>query len=818
MSYPTVFLAVDDFGRGVLDGVRRTLPPAPWLDFLTCEPGDVEARLHELLRGLLKAGRLEGQTRQRLEVFAFVDISNSDGVATQVCEAASRVIGGPFANIFPSVDDVGQRDAALHLVVLMPRLVPDAAAHRAVRDLVGTARAMQGGLPYPLLARVWLVATQTTAGITTLDDVQRAASAFCSTLASERGDEGVSARTRHLRDPGRMFGFVAVGTLDVPEEKLRRYATYRALFDGLSTLAKRVTRHVANDERDQTEAALERGQWAREFLLDDGEAKTDCLRVAARMTGAAPSLPDRIKVGAFDDEVSVRDRYPMLFEPGTKIRSLNSVDRDEIHAMLSKLDRLENAGKSHVEACVVRVLEDVWRSDVATLAHAPRVAEALRRALARFEDEARQEDERREGAPLGFEDLSVAEAPDPGRKELETGLEELPTTGRLRAIGLAAGVAAATLVLCMLLAAAEPAQATTQTAGIVVPCISVISKLLAATQPPLFRCIDLKHYGDGPRPPSSAEAGYAAASYIPWIVALAAACLAGFAWAWWVGNASREGVRRLLVSRRDGLRELWARGGGGQLSLRAQAQIDLRVRRIRRAARAQVSDGLLRLEAITKTVLEAGNAARSALVDLGVGSPQAEARSDDLLPLLEPDTLLHANLVEARLLPAWIAARRQSTPDAWANLLVEKTWQLAVRSKDVPCGDQQEMLALAEEETARMRSDSMLADNDIVESAKRRVREFVRRVPGALGPACQPRDVNNGPVAGARNNEVVVVVPKIVDAAFCGCLSDASFTPRVVRSDSLAARTVFIRTWEELSLDEIARGSRLDPHAVGLLP
>jgi hypothetical protein len=787
VASPTVLIGVDTLGHEVLDRVRHSLPEEePSLRYLSGPVNEVGTQLAPMLDDLLRAGRVAADQRQvRLDLFAFVEVNAlGEGELVSLCDQAARVVGERYGVMFAT--DLRARNAALHLVAVVPALAGGPEATRAI----GRLRQLESWAenpPFPLLSRVWVLSRHTTAGTLTDEGLRASCAAFAVAAVGLRDEPQVSQRLAHLDDGEGRFGLLSVASLDVPEAGLRRYARERAAFDALATLVSRVTRQVSDSNAgDQAVAGLDLNQWFSG--LEEGEAAQRARRLAASLSGAAPSLPEALPVGAFDDAEKVQETYPVLFRPGTVERAPTGQDSAELGETLRALDRVE----ADALAAVARGLDAVLTVTIGAQSGLRRVAEVelgLRRVAALLRDADAADRATLEQAPFGtrLSDGTISEEQrDPHRAELDQVLAELPSAWLQRGAGAAVGLGICALVVTLGLRLASPGGS-------------------GPTTPPPTAAPGV--VTTGPTVAGKATSGAMAA---PWGLGLVAGAAGGFGWASFAGIQSRERLRKLLRQRRDALDALWKTGGGGLARLQADAQIRLRKRRVRRAAMAGVEQTLLRLGALSSTLIDARDRSLQALRDMGVKSPASHAAQDDLHGLLGARDALHDVLVPPALLSAWVARRRQLTdPELWADRLVEQTWPARGIGEDVPCADHARIEALCRWQVAPFLEQSMLGDPEIAAAAAATVADFVRRAAAALAPACVPRDEYDNPAPGLRPGEAFVVAPRQGGPELEAALLRSPFAMPVLWAEARAARVLFLRSWEGLRVVDLARGARV---------
>jgi hypothetical protein len=792
VATPSILVGVDPLGRAVLDRVARSLSEdEPSVRYLRGPIDALEAQLVKALDELLQAGRVAGDDRQvRLDLFVFCEVNAlPEGGLVALCQRLVGVVNGRYAVMFPPDLPPGQRNAALHLVAVVPALGGQPEAQQAIARLADLDRWSRQA---PTLARVWLLSRHTIAGTLSEDGLIASCAAFAVAGVELRQAPQVSQRLAHLDEDGR-FGLLSVASLEVPEAGLRRYARERAAHDGFVSLVGRVTRQVSDPTlADQAVAAAEQHLWFAPF--DEGEVAQRVRRLSADLSGAAPALPAELPVGPFDGAPEVRERYGVLFRPATQERALSGVDTTELDETLRALGRVE----ADAMAAVTRGMGTLLTSTLGPqsgLRRVPEVELGLRRLGAWLRDADGADRMALEGA-LGGTAANRGEQPkesDPHREELEQSLAELPSPGLLRGASAAVGLGVGAAVLMVLLRVVSPA-ASASTAK-PTPAASVAPGTVT-TGPTARRA-------SGAQAPSGGE-------MVPWAAAALVGGLAAVGWARFAGNQARDRLRRLLKQRRDALEQLWGAGGGGRPRAQAEAQLQLRKRRVRKAAVAAVDQTLLKMGAVNAVLLDQRDRAAQSLRDLGIKSLAWSAAQDDLTGLLGERDALHDTLVPPALLSAWVARRRQITDaDLWADRLVEQTWPARGGLDDVPCADAARIEELCRWQIAPFVEQSMLGDPEIAQAAASSVEQFIRRAAAALAPPVIPRTDLGDPAPGLRPGETFAVAPQQGAADIEAALQRSPFPMPVLWSPTRAARVLFLRTWEGHTLADLARGARV---------
>jgi hypothetical protein len=784
LTRPTVFLAADPFGRRVLKRVRQSFPDnAQGLAYLT-DPSSttLDRELEEVLKELLLAGSVASDRReQRLDLFAFADLrAGGARDLLGLCEQSANVVGRRHGVLFHADVEPMQRTAALHLVVVVPALEDRPETAEALRCLAEVERWATSTTGYPLLARIWIVSPHTTAGLLTEDGMLTSIAAFALAAVTLRDSEPeMTARLAHLRDGEGRAAFFSVASLAVPEAELRRYAMERAAYDGLSVLVDRTTRKVSDPHLgDQAVAALFDGTWLSAFV--DDEAAKRCRAFAASLSSVGAALPEHVSVGPFDDAQTIRTKYASLFQSGVVERDRTQTDSATLEATLSGLDRDECDALASVDRGLAVVLDDTL-GPLQGLRRLPEVELGLSRLLAIVDDRLAEDRADVERAPIAGGGATSPAAP--ALAELEQVTANLPSNGLLLAAAVAPGLGVATLAAMVGIRLATPAAP---------PAAARFPTTLVAAGPG-----------------GLAVAPFAWGSIAPWIVALLVGALAAYVGAFIAGTRSRDRVRELLRERRGELERSRKQGGGGLAQLQADAQLRLRKRRVRRAARTSIERVCERLAVVRRTLLAMHDHSQQMLGDMGVKVRPGGAAGDDLEALAKPAerSHLHGSLVPVRLLADWVARRRTvQNPATWADRLVESCWPQRGLAEDAPCADRERIDTLCREQTAPLEQENMLVDPAIGAAAGEAVKAFTARIVDALAEPCVPRNQSGDRATGLRSGHRFAIAPRAATQYLEPAFGDA-INPLWV--DSRAARVVFVRTWEGLTIDDVRRGARI---------
>jgi hypothetical protein len=784
--YPTVLVGLGKFGHEVVDRVLHSLDgSAPLLGVLRCEAGGVGAGLQPLLEELLRAGRGDGERRDpRLDVLVFAGaLQGGDEDLLTACEQAARLVAEGYGAIFPPDRPPEQRAAGLHLVVQVPALSHPRAsvALERLAAVEGWARSRSAS---SLLSRMWLVSQQTSAGTLSSGEMVASCAAFAMALVGSglRTEDAVARRLAHPARGEGSVGFVSVVSAEVPESRVTDYAAARAAYDGLGTLVTRMEQVKVDPALAQgAVAALQHDRWLAP--LNEGEAAKLCRREAAALSRLPTEVPPAVQVGPFDGEDDLRLRYPMLFRretppPATRV---NDARREEL---FRQLDGAEYEVAAAAEQGVHAVF-GAWLGPSSGLAQLPHVTHGLEQVIAQLRDmQAREAQARtREDAGQG------AEEPTPFEGDgLETALKELPS--RRVTMGTALAVAVAVLlatVAAVLAFQAPPASAgTTPGTG---PARLVLSPTGAAAS-------------------TSAPTGIDWRELAPWLAGGALALLAAVGGTRLVGHLTRRGVKRALERRRQLLSDWLIQGGQGAKGGQAEAQLRLRRQRALRGALLTLEGAVERLRVVRRGLLEARDRARQSLVGLGL-TPAAEARRDDLQPLVGAGMLLHGLLLPPEVLARWVASCREVAEDrVWADRLLEGAWPAGGLFEGAPCDDPARIDALSREQVRPLSERSLFEDPEAGQAAADTLRDFSARAGSVLAPPCQPLNAHGDPMLGVRPGEGFVIAPLPGREVLEDALREVPFRLPVLWSPLKSARVLFVRTWEGLTVEDVVRGAR----------
>lgn len=783
VAHPIVLVGLGRFGHEVVDRALLSLEAdSPLLASLRCEAGTaVASGLHPLLEELLRAGRNSGERRDpRLDVLVFaaaLQVGEQDLLTA--CEGAARLVAEGYGSIFPADRPPEQRAAGMHLIVQVPALSHPRAVV-ALERLAAVEAWARGRPAYPLLSRIWLVAQQTTAGTLTSQELVATCASFAVALVGSglRTEDDVSRRMAHPAHGEGRLGFVSVASAEVPEARVREYAEARAAYDGLGSL-------VARLEPPRVDAALVEGAVAglqpEKWLapLVDGEPAQRCRREAASLA-AVPREPPAmdVRVGPFDSAATLRARYPLLFEAGDAARPATRTGDARREALQRALD----AAEYEVAATVEHGLREVFDRELGPtsgLARLRHVEAGLEGLAARLKD-AQAREAAGAGTPVAARDSGQTL---PDAEPLERAVEALPT--RRQALATSVALAAAVML-----------------AG-------VATGLTLSTPP------SAPAGAGGPARlavgPAAAPASGAAVDWPelwPWLGAGAAALAAALGGWVLAGLPARRRVRRALEARREALAAVAHQREGSDVGRQAEAQLRLRRQHCLRGALLAVEGAAERLWLVRRTVREARDRARQRLGALGL-TPAPEARQDDLGPLLGAGGLLHVPLLSSPVLARQVALSREVAEErVWADRLLEGSWPAGGLFEGAPCGDDERLSELARRQVEPLARRSFFEDAEAATGMRESLAEFGGRVGAVLAPPCQPLDARGDPVAGTRPGEGFVLAPAAGREVLQDALRDMPFRLPVLWSPRRAARVVFVRTWEGLTVEDVTRGAR----------
>jgi hypothetical protein len=767
--HPTVLLPVGDLAGHAIARLRAAVDlRQPLVRVLDPTGPQGRQRLDDGLRELLRVGR-EGAAaaEPRLDLIAMVDLA--EGRARSRLLGISRLVSDllaeSYGRVFPADAPVDQRTAALHVVASCPPLAATPATVEITAALSALETWAAKEARHPVLAKVWLVPSQTSAGVLTEDDVAAAMAGFAlpCLVGEVRASEAMRDRLAHPRHGEGRVGFLSVATLDVPVGRIRDYARARAAFEALDTLVERVQRRAgdAGLALDQLGALSANDLFS---AFDDGDESRRLRDLAWRLAGG-PELPERIAVGPFATAEDLRVTYAELYAPALKESEAGHTVQGALESALNELERAEAIAQVRVHTELEQLLSS-HLGGVHRLDRLPETEAALGHLVRRLEDE-RKRDSDDVDAPISDDSLGA----------LQEATAALPDPAILRAAGAALGVAVGVLGFAVAVA--------------VLGDTGAAPTGLSATQVTTT----------APTTPSTDYTGL-----VPWAVAALLTAVTTWAGSRLLGSRTHGAVQEALEARREALEALKARGTGAIATRRAESALRLHRHRSRRDAIAALERAQARLRTIRAAIVAARDRAADHLAALGV---RPEQLADGVSHLLEGSTRLHGHLVGPDALGRWLArGRRWADAASWADRVLERTWPGDGLGVDVPAADLDAVLDVSREQVEHLDRRSLFDDGDAAREAAEQAARFASRATMALAPGCVPRNPHGDAVMGVRAGELLTVGPLVARSALEDALVRADVhLGATLWADLGAPRLSFVRTWEGYTAAEIARGA-----------
>lgn len=683
--YPLVLLSVGDAGAAIADELRETAQVRPegarvralaWAG--VSDP--LRAQLSDTLDALLEAGRHNAQGGVHLDFALVADMSEVPrGALVELLRAVSATLAERYAVLFPLGAPREGRNVWLNLFLATPPLMGDPAG----RDVLAQMEALSvEAAAHPALSRVWLLPRQTTAGTYTDAGVRTALRQWVQGLYLSGVRAAMHSSLAHPPE-GRLFSTVAVAAAELPVARVRRYARWRAAWEGLQTLSENAaqpSRDAARRIQYQARLDLPRALTP----LREGPPAAALRRHAVEVSGlgrAASALP---QVGLWESEAAVRARLPLLFTPVTSADPLGPDD-----GILHALDEAEMLAIEGLQRALATLLETEVSPDSA-LAVLPDLQAAL-------ETSVRDLSERPLPALAELAPVPIPET-DPGLEALEQAWRHAPQLPQLVPVGLVLGLVWGTV------------------AGY---GLATWASLRAA------------------RAASSLDLG-AAPTWLGIAVAL------GIALIWVVGGfavAHQRKSQALRQRHRDV--QAWREGSGaGAAAKRVEAALDLRLARTTQTMSLQLRLALERLSALRAAVRDALRRTKEHLdlLEIRLGPSQ---RTDDLHGLLGEDTPLHRALLPPDRLADRVAAAR-TVPDRgpWAARLLQATWPPSGIVEDLPLLDEEPLARVCDEVFEGLAAVRLLQGADVQDEVARRLDAFLSGAQRALAFGVFPRDAH----------------------------------------------------------------------------
>ncbi|MFO0734764.1 MAG: hypothetical protein U0270_02750 [Labilithrix sp.] len=771
MTVPVIAVALDAFGSDVLASARGWLPPDRFPEVIEVgrEP-DLGLRLREALARMTRAGASARAGGPRVTIAAFVDhtgVAQAANLATLI----SALLHQELAAIFDPRATPDQRNAALHVLVRIPPLGATAAAASALRELTQLEKWAPAGGSYPILARIWPLSTQTTAGTMSERGLVTTAAVWLAALTARDEVDALAERFRHPRSVEARVSAFAAATLAIPEADVVEYARRRARYDALQRIAARASRPADRQRSEALISAYPLEEWTRS--VDQGPEAGEIRALTAERSGAGAIEDTPIDVPPFASVAEIKEKNGALLEPATPPKM--SAYRDDVRLSQS----LERLTAKESEALTRDIEQTLDRSLGAQLPPEeglmglPETRGALQQIHARVWDRSAAE---AFAGPLNQAAETID--PDPHRGAVDEAFAALLSPFRRARTALLAGFGVAMLSAAVVASVAPPA------AAYPLPPAGA-GRPVAQAAPP-------------------APTSDAWNPRWPWIAGGLLGLITAVGYGFWAAGQAVRPIREVLELRRTALGALRQSGGGGRARAQLEREINVRARRLRRGIAHAIDLRLRRLNAIVSLVNEARDRAAKDLAALHI-VVATSAANDDLSPLFPEVEPLHGHLVSPGSLARWVAEQRKVVdPDVWATRLVAETWDPG--SLDGPCLDDARVARACDAQVEGVREKPPLSDPDLAVEAAQRASGFAQNVAHALGPPVRPRS-ETGDVIALREAARVVLVPSSegdrVRSAFTR--NGAEFQPQEM--PSLGARAAMICFWEDLTVRHLAAGA-----------
>ncbi|MBN2797805.1 MAG: hypothetical protein JXX28_01540 [Deltaproteobacteria bacterium] len=765
MRQPLVLIGVGPAGTALAEEIldtARVRPSGELVGLCLLEAGELGGpRLRRSLRAtldaLLEAGRIYQQGAQaQLDLAILADLA--EGTGPQVSEAVAvvtQLLADTYGVLFPASVPAAERSAWLTVYLAAPPLIAgpqgeDAIARlRALEEQAATA-------PHPALSRVWVLPRQTTAGQLSDRAVRSSLRLMVQGLflSGVRREPDLHALIRHRPD-GRLISTASVGAAELPVARVRRYARWRAAWEGLSTLVEQ----AEQNSRDEARRLGYRSQLDLPGLLGaltEGRAAADLRKHAVELTGLTASSQGALRVGLLAADGEVRAAYPLLFR---SLHREQAAGAEPSEALLHRLDEAESDTLSTLSRRLQALLASEISPDSA-LQVLPDLEAALQEGQRWLAERlAPASTEALWGRQEGEEDLALT--------ALEAALVHRPRLTQLVPVGATLGLVWGTVTGMALHAyAAAPAAAA--------PAFST---------------------GAAPAPTDTALWGGIAAGAL-----LTLAWVGGGLW------AGRARLLRLLHRRQQELEELRQGAGAGLPARRATDNIALRHARAGQALSLQLQGALDRLTALRAALRQARGRAAEHLERLQISLGPSQ-RMDDLSGLLGEDTPLHRALLPPERLAERIAATR-TTPDKalWAQRLLQATWPSGGLATDLPLLDEAPLARECDRGFEGLAAARLLQGPEVQEEVARRVEAFLQGAEGALAFGVRPRDEHGDLLGVAGQDAPLLIAPIDLRVTVDQVLPEGS--RRVAWGTANSPWIIALRTWDGLDAGAIGRGVR----------
>jgi hypothetical protein len=778
VTVPVIAVALDAFGADVLASARGWLPADRFPEVIVAsEHPDLAPRLREVLARMTRAGASARAGGPRVTLAVFVD-SAGIAAAASLATLVSTILHQELAAIFDPRATPEQRNAAMHVLVRIPNLGATSATGQVLRALAGLENWAPAGGGYPILARIWPLSAQTTAGTMSDAGLTTTAAVWLAALAARDEVDALADRFRHPATPKTRISTFASATLSIPEGSIVEYARRRVRYDALGRIAARASRPADRQRAEALLGAFPLEEWTRS--VDAGPEAAEIRALTAERSGAGNVEDTPIIVRPFASAAEIKEKNRPLLEPASP--PTTSPIRDDVR-LSQGLERLtaKEAGAltREIESTLDRSL-GAQLSPEDGLVGLPETRGVLQQIHARVADTQGAADRpgfASERGGSGAEPPNVID-PDPHRRAIDDAIAGLATPfGRSRSAVLA-GLGIGLIVAAIVASIYPPAAAY-----------------------PLPPTTTGQPAAQGPPPAPTHDAWL---PRLPWIAGGLVGLITAIGYAFWSAKEAVRPIREVLEVRRTALGALRQSGGAGRARQQLEREIDVRAHRLRRGIAHSIDLRLRRLNAVVSLVNDARDKAAKDLAALHIVVAGAAA-NDDLSPLFAEVEPLHGHLVSAPSLARWVAdQRRVVDPELWATRLVAETWDAG--SFDGPCLDEQRVTHSCDSQVEGVRNKPILSDPKLADEAAQRAATFAQNVAQALGPPVKPRS-RSGDAIALRDAARVVLVPSSEGDRVRGAFMrhGADFQPQEM--PSLGARAAMICFWEDLAVENLAAGA-----------
>ncbi len=758
ITNPLLLVGLGQRGMGIVRELRATAaaistPADP--PYQSVEALDTRA-LHRLFEERLTALLQRGTGGQaRLDVVLVADAMEAGAsLLVEASRALTDVLADTFPVLFPPAAPPEQRSVWITMVLGTPPLVATETGRR-FQELLGALDAARPGLRHPALSRCLLVPRQTTSrklGDEALEAALRHAIQLLF-MSGIRGHDTVRDALGHRHDDA-WIGTVFAACSELPIARVRAYARWRLALSGLQALLEQAERPTTDPSR----AEALRHQLDPEQLLEGfttGRAAQKVRERAAQISGAEDRLPDRCAVRLTDRPGDLRARYRVLFEPIAKpwSRRTDPTDDPDHQAMLRMVDQLEAETLAAVDR-KLRSLLDEQLEPTTALRVLPSLEHALKQVIHTLDEE----------LASAIPPLPSPEPPpppdDPGLRELEHVIDARPGVRRT-----------AGLCLVMVLGVA----------------VVVALAVGVSTPPP-------SSIASQPAPFLPAEA---------WAVGVAVGVVVTSIWQIGVLLVWKSRARRQLARRAQELEAAWRRGGAGQEREQAERLLAVRRRRTAHDLRRRYQAALERLASLRAAIRQSTHRAVGALTDLRVRIGETPAK-DDLAGLVDGQDPLSGSLVRADTLARRLDELGLHRDLArWGSEILTVTWPPNGIEDDLPCMDEEQILAACDRALGDLDIASLLGDDAEIGT---NTRTFLQRAALSTGWGMRPLDPHGDPVRGRGRDRVVLVAPARLRAAVEGAMADSPIHLVPILTDARVPWLGLLAVWDAFDLASVLRG------------